>query len=865
MKENISRIISEFVLVTVTLLFSVLPGRGQVTDYSDNFPGPTLDPSWSIEQTENGDAIGFQPGGGYEVQCQINSNVSGLLRAFAPGSSGFTVDASVTLPHLAGTDTDYMLRLRGPNLIEVHYNSSDQIRVWVAQLNKNIIFINNVGYTPGAILNFRVTYDGAGNLNVGYSIGTNASPMLIGGCSGIQSTVSSLSQLDVILNKNDTNGSTAVMDILHYDQAPTLMSIGGDFTYSTNAGALTITGYTGPGGALSIPAEINGLPVVSIGADAFYNNSTLSGINIPEGVTNIEASAFEWCSGLINATIPASVASIGSFAFDQCYNLTSVYFYGNAPIADSTVFEYDDKATAYYLSGTTGWGSYIGGIPTALWNGVTTGNGNQFIYATNSGAITVTQYIGPGGGVAIPAAVNGLPVTCIGADAFFDTGVSSVSIPSSVTNIGASAFEWCGELTNVVMTNGLGSIGDYAFHACTNLAHVAIPGGVTAIGNYAFWECYNLSNVVLSYGISSLGDYSFSDCTRLKNIDIPGSITNIGNYIFAGSGLANTTIPGNVSSIGDNAFYGCGNLVNVVISNGVVNLGNYAFGDCTNLTDTAIPGSVVNIGVGAFWECYRLNYITIPSGVTSVGDYAFYDCTSLDEVTIPASITNLGSGIFWGCSSLVGVTISPGVSSIGDFMFYGCSNLISANLPNSVTSIGDYAFAITGLTTATIPNSVTNIGEGALFDCGSLVAITLGNGVVTVGDYAFEDCPSLNSVYFYGNAPYAGSYSFLGDTNATIYYLPGTSGWGSSFASLPAVPWLVTIQTGDANFGLRSNSFGFNITGPANAKVVVESCTNIADPVWVPLQTNVLTGVPLYFNDTEWRNHSAQFYRLRSP
>ena len=112
-----------------------------------------------------------------------------VLRNFIPGSgtnSAFTIDVTVNLPSIAGTDTDYILRIRGPNDIEFHYNSSDQIRVWVNQLSENIVQINNVGYSPGEPLNFRITYDGNGNLNVGYSIGTNAPLTLIGGCSGIQ-------------------------------------------------------------------------------------------------------------------------------------------------------------------------------------------------------------------------------------------------------------------------------------------------------------------------------------------------------------------------------------------------------------------------------------------------------------------------------------------------------------------------------------------------------------------------------------------------------------------------------------------------------------------------------------------------------
>ncbi len=103
-------------------------------------------------------------------------------------------------------------------------------------------------------------------------------------------------------------------------------------------------------------------------------------------------------------------------------------------------------------------------------------------------------------------------------------------------------------------------------------------------------------------------------------------------------------------------------------------------------------------------------------------------------------------------------------------------------------------------------------------------------------------------------------------TSATVYYLPGTTGW-EEFAQLTGVPtvlWNPQAQTSDASFGVRTNCFGFTITGNSNLVVVVEA-SSLANPTWVPLQTNTLTGGSCYFSDPDWTNYPVRFYRLRSP
>jgi hypothetical protein len=106
---------------------------------------------------------------------------------------------------------------------------------------------------------------------------------------------------------------------------------------------------------------------------------------------------------------------------------------------------------------------------------------------------------------------------------------------------------------------------------------------------------------------------------------------------------------------------------------------------------------------------------------------------------------------------------------------------------------------------------------------------------------------------------------FASDTNATVYYLPGTTGWSSPFGGAPALLWNPLIQTGDASFGVLNNQFGFNISGTANIPIVVEAGASLSNPVWQPLQILTLTNGAFYFTDPQWTNYPARFYRITSP
>ena len=341
-------------------------------------------------------------------------------------------------------------------------------------------------------------------------------------------------------------------------------------------------------------------------------------------------------------------------------------------------------------------------------------------------------------------------VTNIGEWAFHScSGLTSITIPNSVTSIGDYTFQVCSNLTSITIPNSVTSIGNGAFHSCSGLTSITIPNSVTSIGGSAFSHCSGLTSITIPNSVTSIGDYAFYDCSGLTSITIPNSVTNIGEWAFYEcTNLISITIPNSVTSIGDYAFSGCSGLTSITIPNSVTNIGEWAFYGCSGLTSITIPNSVTNIGSSAFSNCIYLTSITIPNSVTSIGDSAFKSCSGLTSITIPNSVTSIGNSAFYDCSGLTSITIPNSVTSIGNSAFYGCIGLTSITIPNSVTSIDNYAFSdCTGLTSITIPNSVTRIGEGAFFGCINLSSVTIPNSVTSIEDYAFSGC-KINKLYF---------------------------------------------------------------------------------------------------------------------
>jgi hypothetical protein len=481
----------------------------------------------------------------------------------------------------------------------------------------------------------------------------------------------------------------------------------------------------------------------------------------------------------------------------------------------------------------------------------------QFAFTTNNGAITITRYYGPlGTNVTIPSSINGWPVTTIAGKDFQNSGLTSVTIPKSVTNIAGGAFAYTATLTAItVATNNpaYSSLNGVLFNR-NQTSLVQYPGG--KLGAYA-----------IPNNVSSIGSEAFAGCTNLTGVTIGNNVTSIGFRAFdICTSLTSATVPNSVTTMGGGAFTFCTSLTNIVLGNSVTIIGDEAFYGCTSLTSISIPDSVVSIeGWGAFANCTNLTNVIIGNGLTNIGDAlhaypAFPGCSSLTAITV-----NTDNPAY---SSLNGVLFNRSQTTLVE---YPAGKVGAYSIPNSVADIIYAAFfECTALTSVTAGNNLSSIKAAAFAGCVSLTNITVGSGLISLETGAFDGCYNLTGVYFQGNAPPPDLYGpfIIGYyINATVYYLPGTAGWGTNYGGRPTAPWFLPhpLILAGSSFGVQTNGFGFVISWATNIPVLVEACTDLANPLWFPVGTNILTHGSSYFSDPQWSNYPARFYRLRSP
>jgi hypothetical protein len=277
--------------------------------------------------------------------------------------------------------------------------------------------------------------------------------------------------------------------------------------------------------------------------------------------------------------------------------------------------------------------------------------------------------------------------------------------------------------------------------------------------------------------------------------------------------------------------------------------------------------------------------VSIPSTINGlpvqyIRGTAFYGNTSVTSVFVPSSITGVDGGQanpFDFCINLVSITVDPlnwVFSSVEGVLFnknqttvlgYPMGKLGSYAIPVGVALVASYAFdTCSNLTGLTIPSTVTHIMSYGFVGCSGLSSVTIPASVATLGDHAFCDCYGLTNIFFMGNAPAAGWFAFGVDWPSPpkiIYYLPGTTGWSSTFDGVPTAPWVPTVSTPS----VQSDQFGFNITWGNGMTIIVEASMSLSGGTWVPLATNSLSSGSFYFSDPQWASCPARFYRLRSP
>lgn len=302
------------------------------------------------------------------------------------------------------------------------------------------------------------------------------------------------------------------------------------------------------------------------------------------------------------------------------------------------------------------WGTITGATFTIT----VTAPSRDFTFDATTG--TIKKYNGNDAVVNIPSEINGTPVTTIGNAAFRDSSVTSVTIPASVTEIGANAFA-----------------------GCTNLTSVTYGGD---------W-----SNLTIQSGNPAVEDAA-KDAANEQLFDFEFILNNTAVVVISDKGTAaDVTIPSRykgkpVTVIDPVAFYNNSAVTSVTIPDSVTAIPDYAFGFCSQLTNISIPNSVTFIGFSAFNSCTSLKSITLPSSLSTIQSYAFYNCGNLKTIRIPVSVTSIGNCAFDVCPSLMTVTYPGSKTQWDDNITKGSNNdvlenhLICAKLEATFTADG---------------------------------------------------------------------------------------------------------------------------------------------------------------------------------
>ena len=396
----------------------------------------------------------------------------------------------------------------------------------------------------------------------------------------------------------------------------------------TSVGAFAFCSYDSPYSLLTkvtLPASIT-----SLGNECFYKTGLKGSLKLPNGLKTIGQYCFNNCENLTDVTFPSSVTSIATNAFAYCFTLSTVTFLG-APAIGSNCF-YSVVATVYYpddgswsesarqqYGGTLTWTSYPGGQcgDNLRWKVV-----NNTLYITGTGAMTNYSYTNYNGQQRSPW------------DTYSDS-ILYVEISEGVTSIGDWAFYYEHNFTEVLLPNSVRRIGDHAFYACDGLKQMHIGPSVTTIETAAFGGCESMTSITVDENNSSFSS-------------LDGVLFNKGQTTLlafpAGKGGV-YTVPSTVRSIGRAAFLSCYNVEEVIL-----------------------PDGIETVEYSAFQVCRNMKKINLPEGLTTIGGYAFSDCSLLTSVSIPSTVKTIGENAFQ-YSGLDTIYFFGSAPSIGDYCF----------------------------------------------------------------------------------------------------------------------------------------------------------------------------------------------------
>lgn len=356
--------------------------------------------------------------------------------------------------------------------------------------------------------------------------------------------------------------------------------------------------------------------------------------------------------------------------------------------------------------------------------------------------------------------------------------VTEVIIEEGVTSVGKHAFKEYIQISKVTLPTTLKVIERSAFEGCTSLTDIDLSKtSLTSIGNRAFYGCTSLTDLDLSEtSVNLIDQEAFAECKALKSVAVPASLKTIGTKAFYNcQSLATLDLSqAHLSTLGERAFYQCKALQKIDFSAASLTaIPLQAFCDCAALTEVVLPTRLQSIGIegfarckalaklyvtgskqdvampstnfttidnNAFIECESLPYFSISSTVKKIGDKAFYKCKGLKNANLSLSnLTQLGKQAFEECAALETVSWNSKLTTAPEHAFYNCQALKTINSFSVVKTIGTGAFAKCEALDVAVPSSVVTIGDSAFFNC-DLTSINLPSSITTIGECAFSGC-----------------------------------------------------------------------------------------------------------------------------
>ena len=507
-----------------------------------------------------------------------------------------------------------------------------------------------------------------------------------------------------------------------------------------------------PSGEIVIPDEIDGRPVVAIGADAFAGNAAITSITIPTSVTNIADGAFAGCTGLKTVAVsslyecerfaelfPEIADSVECVVFlDGVTNIPDNFFMG------CTALRSMDIAESVVEIGTNVFEACSALTTTVLENGLEMYQGWVLGFAGGS----LGELAPPD--LAIPAEYEDetarpegsphhgspYPVRGIAAEAFEgEFGIGTVSLPESLRFVGARAFKDCTSLESISVPEGVAKIDREAFRNCTYAQGLALPGTLREIGDGAFANAAMLMGATIPDGVVSVGECAFSNCWRMLSVAIPQSVERVGDGAFADCRrVAGVTVPLHVRPMSELFPAAYASLATIAVAATDGSLGELASPEAEAwLASRQMVPEV-------FKGCAALEGIELPAWVRNVSDGALEGCSAIASLELPDAVTNVGARACAGMAALESVALPASLVSIGDEAFDGDAGLAALHLPEGLRTIGERAFrGLVPLARADVPGSVRAIGDGAFAGCAAIRAVSIPGDAGTVAA-VFPDC-----------------------------------------------------------------------------------------------------------------------------